>query len=320
VQAQSIAFSREIATADRLSLWGDFVREHIGELEADTFGDPDFDGRLALAEHRRAKIISIAVSRHRVVRTPRLARRDDRGYVKVAAQLQGVACFEQAGRRVVLTPGEWSIYDATRAYAVSNVDPIRQAAIFLPRDDLTRLGLDLDRVVVRRFSPDGAAARGVFDLLVAAQAALQPTATPPPDLDQALADLVHVAALEQDGVATDSTVRDNLKRRVAMFVVANLRDPSLRLDRIASAVGCSKRYLHKLFESEADTLNGFIWRKRLEFARRDFSDPLQRRRTITDIAFSWGFSSSSHFSRLFRDSFGISPRQFRAVADSEAAI
>jgi AraC-like DNA-binding protein len=30
-------------------------------------------------------------------------------------------------------------------------------------------------------------------------------------------------------------------------------------------------------------------------------------KTITDVAFSWGFSSSSHFSRVFRKYFGIVP-------------
>lgn len=134
------------------------------------------------------------------------------------------------------------------AITVSNVAGIRQAAIFLPRDRLTGIGVDPGRVVVRR------------------------------------------------------------------FILANLRDPALCLDGVAGAIGCSKRYLHKLFESEADTLNGYIWCKRLECVRRDFSDPAHGRRTITDIAFSWGFSSSSHFSRLVRDSFGVSPRRFRALA------
>jgi AraC-like DNA-binding protein len=30
-------------------------------------------------------------------------------------------------------------------------------------------------------------------------------------------------------------------------------------------------------------------------------------RTVTDVAFSWGFSSSSHFSRVFRKYFGVVP-------------
>jgi AraC family transcriptional activator of tynA and feaB len=33
----------------------------------------------------------------------------------------------------------------------------------------------------------------------------------------------------------------------------------------------------------------------------------QAGKTITDVAFSWGFSSSSHFSRTFRKYFGFVP-------------
>lgn len=306
MQAQSIAFGPEVATADRLSLWGDFVRRHIGELEADTFGDPNFDGRLTLAEHREVKIFEIAVSRHRVVRTPRTIRRDDRGYMKVLAQLEGVACFEQAGRRLVLTPGEWSIYDATQPYSVSNVEGIRQAAIFLPRDQLTRIGVDPSRIVVRRFNRATHAGRDAFRLLVDSQSATAPD----DDLGQSLADLVSRASRELDGMPA----AEGLRRQVVTFIGANLRDPTLCLDAVAAAIGCSKRYLHKLFEGDTDTLNGYIWRQRLERVRHDFADPAHSRRTITDIAFSWGFSSSSHFSRLFRESFGVSPRRFRALA------
>lgn len=295
-------------------LWSEFVRRHIGEIEADTFGDTEFDGSLALGDYRQIRIFDIAVSRHRVVRTPNAARRDDRGYVKIAAQLQGVGCFEQGGRRSILTPGEWSLYDATQTYALTNFVTVRQAAIFLPRQTMIRAKLDLDRLVARRFTRAGHAGRAVFDLIVAAQAALRAGTAPSDDLAEILADLVGRAALEQDGAPSDASIRDRSRRQALGFVAANLRDPSLNIDAIASALGCSKRYLHKLFEGEADTLNGLIWRQRLERARREFSDPAQAGRTITDIAFSWGFNSSSHFSRLFRDTFGVAPRRFRAIA------
>ena len=38
-----------------------------------------------------------------------------------------------------------------------------------------------------------------------------------------------------------------------------------------------------------------------------FALETQHGKTITDVAFSWGFSSSSHFSRVFRKHFGFVP-------------
>jgi AraC-like DNA-binding protein len=69
--------------------------------------------------------------------------------------------------------------------------------------------------------------------------------------------------------------------RAQAFIREHLRDPELSIDQISAALGCTKRYLHMLFSEHG--------------------------KTITDVAFSWGFSSSSHFSRVFRKHFGFVP-------------
>ena len=42
-------------------------------------------------------------------------------------------------------------------------------------------------------------------------------------------------------------------------------------------------------------------------------DILKSRLTVKDAAFEWGFFHASHFSRLFKRSFGISPGKYREV-------
>jgi AraC-like DNA-binding protein len=53
------------------------------------------------------------------------------------------------------------------------------------------------------------------------------------------------------------------------------------------------------------TVSDYIWRARLQNCRQELE--AQGGKTITDVAFSWGFSSSSHFSRVFRRYFGVVP-------------
>ena len=48
--------------------------------------------------------------------------------------------------------------------------------------------------------------------------------------------------------------------------------------------------------------------------RADLKNPAQAQRTITDIAFSWGFNNGAHFSRVFREHTGLSPSDFRETA------
>jgi AraC-like DNA-binding protein len=60
-----------------------------------------------------------------------------------------------------------------------------------------------------------------------------------------------------------------------------------------------------LFSDKGMTVSDYIWRARLLHCRQELET--QHGKTITDVAFSWGFSSSSHFSRVFRKHFGFVP-------------
>lgn len=311
----AVVSTADAAPGERLGLWGDFVGRHIGPLRADTFGDPQFSGRLELGNSSGVSVARIVVSRHRVQRTPGLIRKDSRDYVKLVAQVEGAACFEQNGRKVVLAPGEWSLYDMTRPYAVSNSEPINQIIMLLPRDELVRLGLDLDDLVVRRFTGRAGVGRLTYGMLVSAFESLRGDMPAPAgdDLAETIANHVELAVLERTGISSDASARELTRDRVKRYVDVNLDDPLLSLDRIAAAIGCSKRYLHKLFDGEAETLNAHIWQARLERIRQDLADPAQDSRSITEIAFSRGFSSSTHFSRSFRESCGTSPRAYRSL-------
>ena len=93
--------------------------------------------------------------------------------------------------------------------------------------------------------------------------------------------------------------------RAQAFIREHLRDPDLCIDQISAAFGCTKRYLHMLFSERGMTVSDYIWRARLQNCRQELET--HGGKTITDVAFSWGFSSSSHFSRVFRKYFGIVP-------------
>ena len=93
--------------------------------------------------------------------------------------------------------------------------------------------------------------------------------------------------------------------RAQAFIREHLRDPDLCIDHISAALGCTKRYLHMLFSDKGMTVSDYIWRARLLHCRQELES--QNGKTITDVAFSWGFSSSSHFSRVFREYFGVVP-------------
>ena len=103
-----------------------------------------------------------------------------------------------------------------------------------------------------------------------------------------------------------------LRSRIQRFIDEHLSDPGLGPAEIARVADISVRHLHRLFSSSGGTLGNCIRARRLERCRNDLANPRLRGKTITEIAFFWGFSDSAHFSRSFRRQFGVSPRTFRA--------
>lgn len=109
-----------------------------------------------------------------------------------------------------------------------------------------------------------------------------------------------------------------LRSRIQRFIDDHLPDPGLRPAEIAAAVDISIRHLHRLFSSSGGTLGDCIRERRLQQCRNDLTNPGLSRKTITEIAFSWGFSDSAHFSRSFRKQFGVCPRAFRAQVNAKS--
>ncbi len=111
--------------------------------------------------------------------------------------------------------------------------------------------------------------------------------------------------LREANTAFDRVGPEAMYIQAHAFIREHLRDPDLCIDQISAALGCTKRYLHMLFSERGITVGEYIWRARLQNCRHELET--HGGKTITDVAFSWGFSSSSHFSRVFRKYFGIVP-------------
>ena len=54
--------------------------------------------------------------------------------------------------------------------------------------------------------------------------------------------------------------------------------------------------------------------RRLARCRRALEDPSQAHRTVSEIAYGWGFSDMTHFGRKFKAAYGLLPRDYRGSA------
>lgn len=96
--------------------------------------------------------------------------------------------------------------------------------------------------------------------------------------------------------------------RAIDYIVQNLAEP-LDLEQVASVAHFSSFHFHRVFKSlVGETLAAFVKRVRLQRAIQLMSHRPEA--SLTDIALACGFSSSSDFSRSFKQRYGVPPRAF----------
>lgn len=97
---------------------------------------------------------------------------------------------------------------------------------------------------------------------------------------------------------------------LACKFIARAYPQPLTLERIAGQAHCSVNHLINQFRRNLDTTPmRYLWRVRL-----DHADGLLRHTDlpVAVIAEQCGFTSPFHFSRLFKESRGLSPREYRS--------
>lgn len=133
-----------------------------------------------------------------------------------------------------------------------------------------------------------------------------------PRFEDITLELISAAVNEAMGIPSELSRSGAVRLlEVKAYISANLRDPGLYVESIAQALQISPRYLHALFKKENATIASYIRDLRLQKCARDLKDPLLRQQSITEIAYAWGFNSHTNFTRLFRERFGMAPRDYR---------
>ncbi len=100
--------------------------------------------------------------------------------------------------------------------------------------------------------------------------------------------------------------------RILSYLEENFSNHELTPAAIAKANCISLRHLHGLFQLGGTTVSKWIWERRLKAGREDLLDPSMAALTICEIAYHRGFSDSAHFSRAFKERFGLPPGRLRA--------
>lgn len=102
------------------------------------------------------------------------------------------------------------------------------------------------------------------------------------------------------------------------YIKMNLADPELSYDKVAISCGISPRYLCFLLKANNTSFSELVWTNRMPKARDWLVSPKTRDYPIHEIAYMSGFKSAAHFSRMFKATYGMPPREYRAQHIEEA--
>lgn len=114
----------------------------------------------------------------------------------------------------------------------------------------------------------------------------------------------------------NETQKDEYRSRLnrAIDYIQNHYDEDLNLAKLAEVACFSKFHFHRLFRTlVGETVNDFVRRVRLEKSIQKITR--DKSKSITQIAFDCGFSSSQNFAKIFKSQFGVPPSLIRNEYD-----
>jgi AraC family transcriptional activator of tynA and feaB len=294
-----------LAPKRQIECWTEALTDLCGHFDIDPLEASSFEARVNYTSVSRLKLCQIEASQHRIAHTISRARLSEHPYVKILFQTHGISFFEQNGRHIEVVPGDCLAYDVACPHTIVSPALTRHEVVIVPKELLQERGFRLAKMSACKLSARTGTGRIAHDFVHAAFS--EATKLSPYNaigVADSLIDLLLLPLREADTMF-DRAGPEAMYVRAQAFIREHLRDPDLRIDQISAALGCTKRYLHMLFSERGMTVSDYMWHARLQNCRHELET--QGEKTITDVAFSWGFSSSSHFSRVFRKYFGIVP-------------
>ena len=312
-----IAYSTSsVGNAQAFEYWTDLICDVYVGLDCDCSQRSRFEADILRFDTSQFKLSEISGSAHRAVRSPKRLARSPNDDVLANLQVSGRTSIVQSGRRVDLCRGDLAFYDASLEYEIVAESNFRTLVFQLPRRIFSERFLEIGSAVGRKLDGTFGLARPILRFLSEVPKASEEAGANRAILEQYSVDLLRTAmSLVAPGQKRPtSTQTKAYLLRAKQIVEERLSDPEFDREQLAVLLGVSVRGLSRLFSDEQEGPSDYIRLRRLEHCRRALLDPHSTTRTITEIAFCYGFNDSAHFSSIFRGAYGQSPRDYRKHA------
>ena len=306
---QTIFSTADVPQAEAFDYWMDIACANFARHEAEPL-----DRRGFSAELRMGTVADLNVWHCRMAaETARLGGTDTNDLQLLVPRRHR---FRFGDRRFEIDGSDLILFDTREASVVQTLDPV-SIGLRIPRDALTQRIRQDKRVVNHPIAEVGDAvllAAFVRDLIRIGPSTLSPaTAT---IVREQMIDLTAVVLGNLAGTMPrlGAAARfSTLKLRV--FIESQLTNPDADAQSIAAGAGVSESHANRLLALEGTSIRRLLIERRLNKCREMIEDPRHVHRSISDIAFFYGFRNLSHFTRVFKGRFGLSPSEHRSAFD-----
>lgn len=232
-------------------------------------------------------------------------------------QAGGELAVEQNSREAVLEPGDLTLLDPSVPFSGRFSSDSKLLVLKVPRRSIeARVGATREMISrpIKPSDAENSLTSAFLGMLPAYTEKMGPAADE--SIKNQTLDLVAISLSKAMEAATPtlSSARSLALVKIRAAIEARLSDPSLDSKAVAAAARISVRYANAILAHEGTSIGRLIQKRRLARCRTALEDPSQAHRTVSDIAYGWGFSDMTHFGRRFRAAYGMLPTEYRQLA------
>ncbi|WFF41355.1 transcriptional regulator FeaR [Salinicola endophyticus] len=307
------------ATSQSFDVWLDAIRQICGNFDAKPREHLNFQGSISARTNGGIDIAHIVTNAAKITSSQAQRCHEDRHCFLVVQKL-GHATLEQNDTQITLRPGDMVLMDSPRAFEITPHGLVEQNSLHLSRSDIARHFGDT-AIPFMKITADCASSQ-VLQLIVNRIVSEPLAATDERDQGVLASLAALLPAIHQHQALTPSFLAQadgTLFTCVQQFIDQHLHEEDIGPQRLAHVFHISERQLYRLFEQHDETVCRYVQRRRLARCAEALASPVLTKRSITQIAYQWGFTDSAHFSRAFKREFASSPREYRRARLAQVA-
>lgn len=296
----------------QVASWNQSVATAVGGLQTEVRVQQLFAGQIRRFQSFGMEFTKLQASGLSLQRNQSEADNRDNQYFYLLYQNDGTATVTQRHCRADLNRGDLVLLDSNQPFTIDYANQGDQYCFHIPREEALRNWRHTRIRTAEKVSSTCDLAALVTPLLQ--KTALIGQSNPAEGNQDCLLNAV-LSLLQPLFTRTRDRAKEYQSiylQKAMTFIERNLRNEGITATMVAEHLGISSRHLQRIFRALGTSFSQLIREHRLCACAADLADPRLAHVEVTAIAFYWGFKDSAHFSRVFKEYYGMPPSRYRA--------